>query len=114
MAPIKPFIMPADLAWVEDHLADVLVTCHSPHMQEITGIIKVEAGKPAGTMKEGLVHLMTKFLLLIDELNSRAIALDRLPEVVIGQIGDGYRAQVTLTIRSDSYKSPYTGASPAA
>ena len=103
----------AEYEWLEDHLDHLafMSKVDGATGMEVTGIIRVDPDKAPGTMKEGLTFLMTKFLRLVDELQSHLVALERLPEVVIGQVGGGYRAQVTLTVKMDTYKSPYTAAS---
>lgn len=115
MVEIKPLIKPEWLTiehgWLSEHLDHIQETTKPGHKREITGIIRVEPDKAPGTAKEGMVYLMTKFLRLIDELDKHQVHRDRLPEVVIGQVGGGYQAQVTLTIKTDTYVSPYMAAS---
>lgn len=101
----------AEYEWLDEHLDHLTFLTKPGHETEVTGVIKVAPDKAPGTMKEGLTFLMTKFLRLVGELQSRPVALERLPEVVIGQVGGGYQAQVTLTIKTDTWQSPYTEAS---
>ena len=99
----------AEYEWLEDHLDHLafMSKVDGTTGMEITGIIKVSPDKAPGTAKEAVVHLTTRFLHLMDELDKHQVRRDRLPEVVIGQVGNGYQAQVTLTVKMDTYKSPY-------
>lgn len=82
---------------VEKYLADVQVT-FGGISYEISGILLLENGEPQSTTREALASLMTRFLRLTEELEKKDTVMDKLPEIVIGDVGGYYKAQVTLNL----------------
>lgn len=88
--------------WVEwlGEFLEVTGTTTGTDTIEITGLIRVPEDKKPDSDKAAVVYLTTRFLALMDKARTEKMPLTRLPEIVIGQVGTGYQAQVTLTMRS--------------
>lgn len=86
--------------WLGEYM-EVTRTEIGTDSMEVTGLVRVPEDKQPDSDKATVVYLTTRFLALMDRVKKEGMPLTRLPEIVIGQVGNGYQAQVTLTIRSD-------------
>jgi hypothetical protein len=82
--------------WISEYM-QVQHTTHDIGKREIVGLLLVDPTKPDSD-KAAVVYLTSKFLALVDRTREEGMKLTRLPEIVIGQVGNGYQAQVTLTV----------------
>lgn len=106
----KIYYLPAKVMWLEKTLADIQVMFDGISY-EVTGIILVdpEAKLTEVTRREALTVLMTKFLRLVEELEKKEVLMDKLPEIVIGDVGGRYSAQVTLKLGHLSTEASLNG-----
>ena len=92
-AKVKPSPLPE---WVKEYM-DVQSWNYDHDQVEVVGLLLVDPVKPDSD-KAAVVYLTSKFLALIDRAREEGTKLIRLPEIVIGQVANGYQAQVTLTV----------------
>lgn len=107
---VKPYYLPHGMDWLEKYLTDIQVKFDGISY-EISGIILLAEGHKIQevTRREALTILMTKFLRLVEELEKKNVLMDKLPEIVIGDVGGAYSAQVTLNLGHLSTGASQTG-----
>jgi hypothetical protein len=87
-------------SWLGEYM-EVSRTNYGTDKIEIVGLLKVPGDQPPDSDKAAVVYLTTRFLALMDKIREEKMPLTRLPEIVIGQVGSGYQAQVTLTLAAE-------------
>lgn len=102
MVPVEA-LKPAKMRWrdlIEEYLWIDSMTYEGYRDMEIVGIVKHEPDLkiPLGDI-EVSVALFSRFRALMERLKKEEIPMGKMPQMVLGDVGGTYQAQVTLVIR---------------